>query len=257
MTAESEAGEGLQSLARGLEVIRVLTHADEPMTLAQVAQEAGLNRAVTRRVLLTLQEVGYVLARGREFSLRPRVLEIGEAYRSALRLPRLGSAAMHRLVARTGQSCSMAVLDGADIVYVARVPGRRVVDAVLHVGTRLPAHATAMGRVLLAALEEDALDAVLASAPLEARTPRTITDPAALRAELRRARQHPWYRIDEELEPGLTTLAAPVRDADGAVVAAINLPLSTYALRGGEVPPGYAETLVRAAEDIRAALAGR
>lgn len=254
MTAATD--EGLQSLARGLAVIRALADADRPLTLAQVAQAAGLNRAVTRRVLLTLQEGGYALARGREFALRPRVLELGEAYRSALRLPHLGAPAMRRLVALTGQSCSMAVLDGAEIVYVARVPGRRVIDAVLHVGTRLPAHVTAMGRVLLAALPEEELAAVLAGAVLEARTPRTITDVDRLRAELDRARREPWYRIDEELEPGLSTLATPVRAPDGAVVAAINLPMSSYALAGGDVPREHADALVRAAAEISAALAG-
>lgn len=254
MTAATD--EGLQSLARGLAVIRALSRSDRPLTLAQVAQEAGLNRAVTRRVLLTLRDGGYALARGREFALRPRVLELGEAYRSALRLPHLGAPAMRRVVTQTGQSCSMAVLDGAEIVYVARVPGRRVIDAVLHVGTRLPAHATAMGRVLLAGLADDKLEAVLAGASLEARTPRTITDVGRLRAELDRARREPWYRIDEELEPGLSTLAAAVRDPAGAVVAAINLPMSSYALAGGEVPREHAEALVDAAAEISAALTG-
>ncbi len=247
---EEAPTEGLQSLARGLAVIRALAAVDEPQTLAQVAQAAGLNRAVTRRVLLTLVEVGYVLSRGREFSLRPRVLELGQAYRNSLRLPALGAEAMGELVATTGQSCSMAVLDGDEIVYVQRVPGSRIIDAVIHVGTRLPAHATAMGRVLLAALDDAALDHVLAAGHLAGLTERTVTDPDALRAELTRVREQGYCLIDQEFERGLTTLGAPVRDGSGAVVAAINLPLSSYTLPDGKVPEEYVTALLATARKI-------
>ncbi|KAE8765415.1 IclR family transcriptional regulator domain-containing protein [Georgenia thermotolerans] len=247
---EDAPAEGLQSLARGLAVVRALAAAGEPRTLAQVAQAAGLNRAVTRRVLLTLVEVGYVLARGREFSLRPRVLELGQAYRSSLRLPALGEAAMAELVATTGQSCSMAVLDGDEIVYVQRVPGSRIIDAVIHVGTRLPAHATAMGRVLLAALDDTALEPALGPGRLAGLTERTVTDPDALRAELARVRERGYSLIEQEFERGLTTLAAPVRDAAGAVVAAVNLPLSSYTLPDGKVPEEYVDALLATAQKI-------
>lgn len=255
MEEGQSAPEELQSLARGLAVIKALAVSEEPQTLAQVAQAAGLNRAVTRRVLLTLVEVGYVLARGRQFSLRPRVLELGEAYRSSLRLPSLAAPSMARLVQVTGQSCSMAVLDGADIVYVQRIPGRRIIDAVLHVGTRLPAHATAMGRVLLAALGEEELAAVLEGSDLGALTERTITDRAALVAELARVREQGYCLIDQEFERGLTTLGAPVRDARGDVVAAINLPLSSYTLGGDGVPAEFVDALLRTSEEISGAVA--
>lgn len=246
-TPADAPAEGLQSLGRGLAVIQALAAAREPRTLAQVAQATSLNRAVARRVLLTLVEVGYVLARGREFSLRPRVLELGEAYRTALRLPELALGPMRELVEATGQSCSMAVLDGAEIVYVQRVPGRRIIDAVIHVGTRLPAHATAMGRVLLAALDDAALDAALDAAVDRARlgglTGRTTTEPVALRAQVDRVRREGYCRVDQEFERGLTTIAAPVRDATGAVVAAVNLPLSTYTLPEGRVPAELVEAI--------------
>jgi IclR family transcriptional regulator, pca regulon regulatory protein len=232
--------EGLQSLGRGLAVIKALADAGEPRSLAQVAQATSLNRAVARRVLLTLVDVGYVLARGREFSLRPRVLELGEAYRTGLRLPELALGPMRELVETTGHSCSMAVLDGADIVYVQRVPGRRIIDAVIHVGTRLPAHATAMGRVLLAALDDAGLDAAGSHVP----------DPAALRAAIDRVRREGYCRVDQEFERGLTTLAAPVRDATGAVVAAVNLPMSTYTLPDGQVPEELVEAIRRTAAQV-------
>ncbi|MHB1290402.1 IclR family transcriptional regulator domain-containing protein, partial [Georgenia sp.] len=160
--ADTGPPEELQSLARGLAVIDALARSTESLTLAQVAQAADLNRAVARRVLRTLAEMGYVHARGREFSLRPRVLELGQAYRESLGLPALALPYMRELVRATGQSCSLAVLDGADVVYVQRVAGTRIVDAVIHVGTRLPAHATAMGRVLLAALDPATLAGFLA-----------------------------------------------------------------------------------------------
>ncbi|WP_127129162.1 IclR family transcriptional regulator C-terminal domain-containing protein [Georgenia sp. SYP-B2076] len=249
--------EGLQSLARGLGVIRALAQADEPLTLAQAAHAAGLNRAVTRRVLLTLVEVGYVLVRGREFSLRPRVLELGAAYRSSLLLPELGAGPMRALVGATGQSCSMAVLDGAEIVYVQRIPGSRIIDAVIHIGTRAPAHATAMGRVLLAALDDDAREEVLGAGPLPGLTEQTLTDAGALRAELAAVRERGYCRVDQEFERGLTTLAAPVRDEAGAVLAAVNLPLSTYALPGGVVPEHQVTALLRTADAISAAVARR
>lgn len=242
--------EELQSLARGLAVIEVLAASEEPLTLAQVAQAADLNRAVARRVLLTLVEVGYVHARGREFSLRARVLELGQAYRESLRLPRLALPHMRELSRATGQSCSLAVLDGAEVVYVQRVAGSRIVDAVIHVGTRLPAHATAMGRVLLAALDEPHLEALLAGVDLPGLTPRTITDTERLRAELAVVRADGYARVDGEFEPALTSVAAPVRDADGKVVAAINLPLSAYALVDGRLPEGHSGRLLATAQQI-------
>lgn len=251
--AQTGPPEELQSLARGLAVVDVLARADEPLTLAQVAQGAGLNRAVARRVLLTLVEVGYVRSRGREFTLRPRVLELGQAYRESLRLPALALPHMRELVHATGQSCSLAVLDGADIVYVQRVAGTRIVDAVIHVGTRLPAHATAMGRVLLAALDPPALDALLTGEHLGGLTERTITDTERLRAALGRVRTDGYARVDGEFEPALTSVAAPVRDVTDRVVAAVNLPLSTYALVDGALPDGSLDRLLATAGQITAA----
>ncbi|MPV37920.1 IclR family transcriptional regulator domain-containing protein, partial [Georgenia subflava] len=245
------ASEGLQALARGLAVLRALAGAPGPMTLAQVAQGAGLNRAVARRVLLTLAEAGYVLGRGRDFSLRPRVLELGEAYRSALRLPDLAVGAMRRLSAETGHSISLAVLDGADIVYVERVPGSRIIDTVLPVGTRLPALSTAMGRVLLAGLDPAELDAHLGSLP-----PGTgPVDGRALRAQLDEVRDVGHCRVDDELERGHIALAAPVQVTDGRVVAAVNLPLTVAALPGGHVRTRHAEAVTACARAVSAAVA--
>ncbi|WP_341360849.1 IclR family transcriptional regulator C-terminal domain-containing protein [Georgenia sp. M64] len=246
--------EGLQSLARGLAVIEALAAADEPMTLARVAQSAGLNRAVTRRVLLTLVDVGYVLAHGRDFTLRPRVLELGEAYRASLRLPALAVGPMQDLTRSTGRSSALGVLDGADVVHVERVAAGRIVDAVPDIGTRLPARTSALGRVLLAALPEDALRDVLrggVSAPSA-----EDDDDGKLVATLAGVRAQGHCVVAEELQRGLTSVAAPVRDATGRVVAAVELALTTVTLPDGCVPEEDVAAVRAAAEAISAAAAG-
>ncbi|RPF28174.1 IclR family transcriptional regulator domain-containing protein [Georgenia muralis] len=251
MDPVAPASEGLQSLARGLAVIETLAAADEPMTLARVAQSAGLNRAVTRRVLLTLVDVGYVLAHGRDFTLRPRVLELGEAYRASLRLPAIAVGPMQDLTRSTGRSSALGVLDGADVVHVERVAAGRIVDAVPDIGTRLPARTSALGRVLLAALPKGALRDVLrggVAAPL--------AEDDELVATLAGVRAQGHCVVAEELQRGLTSVAAPVRDATGRVVAAVDLALTTVTLPDGRVPEDDVAAVRAAAEAISAAAAG-
>jgi IclR family pca regulon transcriptional regulator len=167
---------------------------------------------------------------GRLFALRPRVLELGYAYLSGLTLPEVAGPHLERLVERVRESSSVAVLDEPDVVYVARVPTRRIMSVAISVGTRFPAYPTSLGRVLLAGLDDAALEAYLACVAPEPLTPHTITDPGALRAELARVREQGWAMVDQELEEGLRSLAAPVRDAAGSVVAAVNV--SAPARRG-------------------------
>lgn len=251
MDPVAPASEGLQSLARGLAVIETLAAADEPMTLARVAQSAGLNRAVTRRVLLTLVDVGYVLAHGRDFTLRPRVLELGEAYRASLRLPAIAVGPMQDLTRSTGRSSALGVLDGVDVVHVERVAAGRIVDAVPDIGTRLPARTSALGRVLLAALPEGALSDVLrggVAAP-------SAEDDDELVATLAGVRAQGHCVVAEELQRGLTSVAAPVRDATGRVVAAVDLALTTVTLPDGRVPEDDVAAVRAAAEAISAAAA--
>ena len=245
----------VQSLARGLTVVRALARPGPGATLTEVARDAGLSRAAARRFLLTLQELGYVRGDGRTFALTPRVLELGYAYLSALTLPELAQPHLERLVEQVHESSSVSVLDGRDIVYVARVPTRRIMTVAISVGTRFPAHATSMGRVLLAGLSAADLAAALGGAPLERRTARTITGPAELRADLERVRERGWALADQELEEGLRSIAVPIRDGDGAVVAALNCSSTARRpaddLRGTLLPP-LRETAAAIERDLSA-----
>jgi IclR family pca regulon transcriptional regulator len=213
--------EHVRSLARGLAVIRAFD-ADAPQqTLSDVARRTGITRAAARRFLLTLVDLGYVRTDGRLFALTPRVLELGFAYLSSLSLPEVAAPHLEALVARVHESASVSVLDGDDVVYVARVPTSRIMTVAITIGTRFPAYATSMGRVLLAALPPaERAQRLTALRPL---TDRTLTDPAALSRELDATAKAGFCVVDEELELGLRSIAVPVRAADGAVVAAVNV----------------------------------
>ena len=215
--------QSVQSLERGLAVLQVFSRENPAPTLSEVARLAGTTRATARRILLTLERLGHVRSDGRRFSLTPRVLSLGWSYLSSLNLWEIAQPLMEDLVEQTGESCSAATLDLPDVVYVARVPTRRIMSITLGVGTRLPAHATSMGRVLLAALDREELDAFLASDALEALTERTITDPAALREVIGEVRAQGWALVDQELELGLRSVAAPIQDGEGRTVAAMNV----------------------------------
>jgi len=220
----------VQSLERGLAVIRAFDAEHRELGLSDVARLTGLSRAAARRFLLTLVGLGYVHQADGRFSLRPRVLELGYAYLSGLSLPEVAQPHMESLVAAINESSSVSVLDDTDIVYVARVPTRRIMSITLAVGTRLPAFATSMGRVLLAGLADEALEARLRRIAFVALTPYTVTDAGALRAVLHQVRANGYAAVDQELEEGLRSLAVPIHDATGTTVAALNV--SVHASRG-------------------------
>lgn len=213
----------VQSLERGLAVIRAFSASRPSLTLSEVAAATGVTRAAARRFLLTLVDLGYMRSDGRYFSLTARVLELGYAYLSSLTLPEVAEPHLEDLVVKVNESSSMSVLDGTDIVYVARVPVSRIMTVAISVGTRFPAYATSMGRVLLAGLPEPELEKILAELRLEPLTGRTLATPEALRAELARVRGQGWSLVNQELENGLRAIAAPVRDSAGTVVAAVNI----------------------------------
>lgn len=219
----------IQSLERGLSVIRAFD-ADHPkLSLSEVAASTGLSRAAARRFLHTLVNLGYMRTEGSQFALRPKILELGYAYLSSLTLPEVAMPHLEQLVEQVRESSSVSELDGDDVVYIARVPTRRIMTVAISVGTRFPAYATSMGRVMLADRPDDWLDEYLESAPLRALTSHTIAEPSSLRAELRKIREQGWALVDQELEEGLRSVAAPIRDSEGRVVAAVNV--STHAGR--------------------------
>jgi IclR family pca regulon transcriptional regulator len=221
--------EYVQSLERGLAVIKAFSGQAQTLSLTDVAIATGLTRATARRFLLTLEQLGYVTRSDRYFTLMPRVLELGFAYLSSLPLSRLAEPHMEALVHRVQESSSIAVRDGGEVVYVVRVPIKRIMSISLSVGSRLPAHATSLGRVLLAGLTERDLNRYLETARLDGLTSRTITEPARLREAIAVVRAQGWALVDGELEEGVRSLACPLHDSSGRTVAAINL--SVHATR--------------------------
>jgi IclR family pca regulon transcriptional regulator len=244
----------VQSLERGLSVICAFDRNNTELTLSEVAAATGVTRATARRFLLTLMRLGYVRSDGRFFSLTPRVLELGYAYLSSLTLPEVAEPHLEALVAEVSESSSVSVLDGQDVVYVARVPVSRIMTVAISVGTRFPAYATSMGRVLLAALTDEELEKYLSNVQLTHLTNRTVVTPSALRSELTKVRSQGFSLVDQELEEGLRAVAAPIRDRAGRVVASVNISAhasrtSLESMRRNLVPPLLA-TAARISADL-------
>lgn len=213
----------VQSLERGLAIIKVFSAQRPSMTVSDLALESGLTRAAVRRFLLTLSDLGYVSQKGNRFELAPKVLELGYSYLSALSFPEVALPHLERLVAETSEASEGSILHRGEIVYVVRVPGPALMTISVNVGARRPAHATAMGRALLADLSPAELDEYLAGTHLEQLLPRTITSANKLRKELDVVRRNGYALVNQELEEGLVAVAVPVRDRSGRARAAINL----------------------------------
>src|ERR1700754_1102946 len=212
----------IEALARGLDVLRSFRPGSPSMALSEIASLTGLARPTVQRILITLEELGYVRAADRGYALTPRVLELGMTYVNALNMWDIARPHMEKLVARTNESTSMAQLDGSDIVYVARVAVPKIVTLAVVIGTRFPAPATSMGKVLLAALGPAELDAVLAAESRSGITPRSRPERDERDRALREVRPRGWALADQELAPGIRSVATGVRDGDGRVVAALN-----------------------------------
>jgi IclR family transcriptional regulator, pca regulon regulatory protein len=213
----------VEALARGLDVLTAFGPAHRTMSLSEVAETTGLARPTARRLLLTLEELGYVRAGAAGYALTPKVLDLGMAYVGSLGLWDLARPHLEALVARTGESSSMAQLDGADIVYVARVAVPKIIALRVEIGTRFPAVQTSQGKVLLAALSPDALERTLGVPSRSGLPPYIGRSPEQLRDELTEVRARGWALADEELAPGVRSVAVPVRDRDGAVRAGMNV----------------------------------
>ncbi len=213
----------IEALARGLEVIRAFGPRRPSMSLSEVAAAARLARPTARRMLLTLEELGYVRSEQGTFALTPRVLELGMAYIGATNMWDMARPHMEQLVGRTGESSSLAQLDGSDIVYVARVAVPKIITIAVTIGTRFPALQTSLGKALLASLAPDELERVLAEPSRSGITPLWKPDVDERDRVLREVRERGWSLTDEHLAPGIRSIAAPVRDGTNRVVAALNI----------------------------------
>jgi len=223
MSKEIKKSDLVQSLEKGLNVIRAFDMDHEQMTLSDVAKKIDLTRANARRILLTLQHLGYVTSLdGKLFSLSPKVLSLGYSYLSGLPFRELAQPYMQELAKEINESCSMSVLDQTDIVYIARVHTKRIMTISLGIGTRLPAHATSMGKVLLASLDPMEATKLIGSMKFEELTPYTLSKNPFIQ-HLDVVRKQGWAISDQELEIGVRSIACPIRDKKGNVLAAINI----------------------------------
>jgi IclR family pca regulon transcriptional regulator len=214
----------VNSLARGLEVIRSFTRAQPRMTLSEISRATGMTRATVRRFVLTLVQEGYAETDGKYFGLKPKVLELGYAALSSMSMLDVMRPIMARLADKVHESCFAAVLDGTDVIYIASAsPPDRIVNISVNVGSRAPSHCVSTGRVLAAALGEDELHEYLEQANLVKMTPNTITSKVKLRGLIEDTKVKGWSIVDQELEIGLRSISVPVRDRSGKVVAALNV----------------------------------
>jgi IclR family pca regulon transcriptional regulator len=213
----------MTSLGRGLVVLSVFSQHPREVTMSQISTETGISRAAVRRVLYTLEKLGYVGEQGRGFVLLPRVLGMGGAYVASSSMTAAAQPVLDALRDDVHESCSLGVLDGDDVLYVARAETVRIMSIGLRAGSRLPAYCTSMGRVLLAALPHDTLESYLERNPLRPRTERTVTRMDEFLDTLDRVRRDGVALVDQELEIGLRSIAVPVHARSGAVVGALNI----------------------------------
>ena len=238
------------SLEKGLGVLEILAAHPAGLTLTETAERAGLTRAGARRLLLTLVSAGYAVQDGRLFVLSPRLLSLARAWLEGTSLWSFAEPFMREVASEMNESCSAAVLSGHDVVYVARIPGARIMRVSLQVGTRLPAYCTSMGRVLMSGMTQEQLADFLGGATIEPNTPKTITDRHEIAQKVRQAAERGFATVDEELELGLRSIAVPVRDRQGAVVAAINVSTQSARFSVAEMERTLLPPLKRAAEKI-------
>ncbi len=220
---EGDSRAYVTALARGLSVMKAFDEQHAQLTLSDVARIAGMPRASARRALLTLESLGYVTSNGRLFSLSPQVLTLARAYLASSPVPRVAQGFLENVSEILGESCSLSILHGDEVIYIARSTRKRIGSLHRDVGAHLPAHCTSMGRVLLAALSETELDKFLAAAALNSFTAYTVTGKSELRVILEKVRRNGYCLVDQELEIDLRSIAVPVHNADGRVIGAMNV----------------------------------
>jgi IclR family pca regulon transcriptional regulator len=258
LSNETDAsGDFVQSLARGLLVLRTFSAEHPSLTLADAAQLTGLSRATVRRSLHTLQKLGYVITNGRQFELTPRVLDFGYAYLSSAQIGDIAQPFMESLSDQINESVSVAVLDEYDIVYVARMPTKRIMRIGLALGSRLPALVTSMGRMIVADLPPDEQKIFVKSAPLPKMTNKTLTNKEDLQKALAKIHQQGWVLLDQELEDGVRSIAAPIHDKSGRTIAAINVGTQTGRVSMKQLSEEFLPLLVKTAAEISSAMSRR
>ena len=240
----------MTSLARGLAVVQAFSDSRKPQTIAQISQKTGIPRAAVRRCLFTLQQLGYVEAELNNFSLRPKVLTLGYSYLSSTPLTVSSQPYLNAISRDLGESCSLAVLDDGEVLYVARSAASRVMSVALNTGSRLPAYCTSLGRVMLAHLAPDELDAYFAKVKLKPMTDKTVTNQKQLREILVQVRQDGYAINDEELELGLRSIAVPVRGASGQVLAALNVGAQASRVSAERMQLEFLPILQRGAQEL-------
>jgi len=244
----------INSLARGLEVISAFSRTKPRMTLSDMARATGMTRATVRRLLLTLVREGYAQTDGKYFSLRPKVLKLGFAVLSSMNVWDVAQPVMNRLSDQLKESVFAAVLDGHEVVYVARATSDRVVNIGISVGSRAPVHTVSSGRVLMAALPDTLLQKYLDEGEFEKVTTHTTTSKIKLRNQIEEARARGYSIVDQELEIGLRSISVPIRNAEGQVIAALNVGCPSSRISPDEMRTRILAELLRASQDITAGL---
>ena len=244
------------ALARGLSVMKAFDEQHAALTLSDVARIVGLPRASARRALLTLEALGYVDVTGRVFSLSPQVLTLARAYLASSPMPRVAQGFLENVSDSLGESCSLSILHGDEVIYIARSTRKRIGSLHRDVGAHLPAHCTSMGRVLLAALPDTELDAFIAGAKLQSFTPHTTTDKSELRLIIQKVRRSGYSLVDQELEIDLRAIAVPVRNAGGRVIAAMNVSAQASRTAKKQMQEHFLPTLRDMAMKMRPLLIG-
>jgi IclR family pca regulon transcriptional regulator len=244
----------MTSLARGLAVIRAFSEQRRRLTIAQISQRTGIPRAAVRRCLYTLAKLGYVESEANAYALRPKLLSLGHAYLSSTPLAVSAQPLLDRVTSELHESCSLAILDGDEILYLARSAASRIMSVSLNVGSRLPAYCTSLGRVLLAHLPQAQLEEYIVRAKLMPLTERTVVSRPKLRQLLEATRHSGYSIVDQEMEIGLRSIAVPVRDASGGVPAAINVSAQAPRVGVRRMESEFLPPLQAAARDLGAIL---
>jgi IclR family pca regulon transcriptional regulator len=244
----------MTSLARGLAVVRAFSDRRRSLTIAQISHKTGIPRAAVRRCLHTLKQLGYADSEANNFTLKPKILTLGYSYLSSTPLTVSAQPYMDQISRTLNESCSLAVLDGNNVLYVSRSSTSRIMSVALNVGSRLPAYCTSLGRAMLAYLPDDALKAYFNSVELKAYTERTVVSQKRLKEILAETREAGFTIVEEELEVGLRSIAVPVRGASGTVVAALNIGAQSTRVTSRQMKEAFLPVLLKGSQELSALL---